>query len=189
MTDTAINPSAAATDPAEIRYALDWVRLLQSDLSRSEFLRSVLPDLLGTVDAAAGGLVSQRLGTWEAEAWIGTQPTLPEALIGEAIDQGAVRNDNGWCVAPCSVRPTGGDATLPQPTAAALVVQFPSSPRPDPTQSRGRTAAIRQAAQLLAEALHAVDIGERYVRRIEQLSAVLSAAAEWQRLDDDDALL
>jgi transcriptional regulator with GAF, ATPase, and Fis domain len=189
VTDTATNPSDAITDPAEIRFALDLVKLLQSDLSRADFLRSVLPDLLATIDATTGGLVSQRLGTWDVEAWIGRQPTLPEALIGEAIDQCAVRDADGWCVAPCGVRSASGDATLPQPTAAALVFQVSSAAQQGAAQLRGRVAAIRQAAHLLAEALHAVETRDRYIRRIEQLSAVLKAAAEGQRLDDDEALL
>ncbi len=124
MTDTATNPSDTFTDPTEIRFALDLVKLLQSDLSRTNFLRSALPDVLAMLGAATGGWVSQRLGTWQVEAWIGRQGTLPESLISDAVDQCAVGSADGWCVAPCTVRSTSGDAALPQPAPAALVLQL-----------------------------------------------------------------
>ncbi len=37
--------------------------------------------------------------------------------------------------------------------------------------------------------LHRIETNRRQLRRIEQLTAVLEAAADWQRLEDDEALL
>ena len=42
---------------------------------------------------------------------------------------------------------------------------------------------------MLAAALQRIETRDRQFRRIEQLSAVLNAAAEWLRLDDDHVLL
>jgi DNA-binding NtrC family response regulator len=177
------------SDAIEIRLAIEMVKTLQSDFSRTGFLESVLPELLGMLGAELGGLVVQRSGVWDREIWVGDHVRVPELLIGEAVDQGATRISDGWCVTPLSIdRGTNGLA-MAQPTASALIIRMSEAEREAVRQSRRRAARLENAASLLAAALQRIETRDRHVRRIKQLTAVLQAAAEWQRLEDDDALL
>ncbi len=188
MTDAVTNPPVGIADETEIQLALELIRTFPSDLSRASFLGSVLPKLLPMI-GPEGGLVSQHSGSWIREVWIGEPRPLPELLISEAIDQGSIRTSDGWCVAPLAVAGASGDSSLPPPAAAALVLRWSEGDQAEAGLARPRTETVSAAAQLLAGALHRVETNDRQLRRIQQLSAVLQAAAEWQNLDDDDALL
>ena len=184
------NPSLTTdSDPAEIRLAIEMLKTLQSDFSRMGFVQSVLPDLLDMLGGDLGGLVSQRSGRWDREIWVGEQARIPELLIGEAVDQGKTRIADGWCVTPLRVDGDLGELTIAQPTATALIIRIAESEREAVRQSPARARRLESAASLLAAALQRIETRDRHVRRIDQLTAVLKAAAEWQRLDDADALL
>jgi DNA-binding NtrC family response regulator len=114
---------------------------------------------------------------------------VPELLIGEAVDRGATRISDGWCVTPLSVDQDTGGLAIAQPTASALIIRMTEAERQAVRQSQRRAARLENAARLLAAALQRIEVRDRHVRRIKQLTAVLKAAAEWQRLEDDDALL
>ena len=70
-----------------------------------------------------------------------------------------------------------------------MVIRITESEQETLRNSPHRTDQLKNAARLLASALQRIETRDRHLRRIEQLTAVLKAAAEWQRLDDDDALL
>lgn len=184
------NPSVTTdTDATEIRLAMEMVKTLRGDFSRDSFLDSMLPELLSMIGAERGGLVSQIAGEWSREIWVGDPSRIPEALVGEAADRGATQIADGWCVAPLAVESKSHSSSLVAPTASALVIQMTKSEQDSISQSARRTERLKNAANLLAAALHRIESRDRHVRRIDQLSSVLKAAAEWQRLDDDEALL
>lgn len=185
-----ITPSQDAIhDPAEIRAALDLVKLFQSELGRGDYLRSVLPEVLPRIGGTAGGLVSQDRGRWIVEVWIGPAEPLPELLISEAADQSVTRVSQRWCVAPLPIHNSRLADVVAEPVASALVFRISESAETAIARSRSLADTVRQAANLLAEALHRIEVRDRHSQRIEQLTAVLQAAAEWQQLDDDEALL
>ena len=167
---------------------MEMVKTLHSDFSRDRFLESVLPELLRMLGGELGGLVIQQSGAWNREIWVGEEARIPELLIGEAVDQGATRIAEGWCVTPLCIE-NSSDA-LPRRTNR-LCAGHPHH-RVGTGDAAEFTATDRSAEErrtLLASALQRIETRDRHVRRIEQLTAVLKAAAEWQRLDDDDALL
>jgi transcriptional regulator with GAF, ATPase, and Fis domain len=176
------------SDATEIRLAMEMVKTLDSDFSRDEFLESALPELLRLLGGELGGLVVQQSGAWNREIWVGEEVRVPELLIGEAVDRGTTGIADGWCVTPLSTE-RSSDAPLAEPTASALVIRMSESQQQTLRHSQQRTDQLKNAARLLASALQRIETRDRHLRRIEQLTAVLRAAAEWQRLDDDDALL
>lgn len=184
VTDSATKSTEMTVEATEMRIALDLVRMFQSDASRQRFLQSILPELLAMVGGDGGGLVSQHSGTWNREVWVGETVAIPETLVSEAVDQNAIQISDGWCVAPVEM---GGDSegVIAEPTPSALVLRLTTSNKSE----SGQSAGLKQAAKLLADALHRIETRDQHVRRIRQLSAVLKAATDWQRLDDDDALL
>ncbi len=184
VSDTLIDPQETIDEATEIRFALELVKSFQDDFNRQRFLRSVLPDVLSMVGGELGGLVSQTSGRWERESWLGEPLALPESLISDAIDRSSAQSSDGWYVVPLAVDRTGGDPLLPPPTVSALVLRMTADQRGDKQLS-----LLKDAALVLAAALQRIDSQGRHQRRVTQLSAVLKAAAEWQRLDDDDALL
>ena len=179
---------SADSDATEIRLTMEMVKTLDSDFSRDRFLESALPELLRMLGGELGGLVIQQSGAWNREIWVGEEVRIPELLIGEAVDQGTTRIADGWCVTPLSIE-SSRDAPLAEPTASALVIRITEAEQESLRESQHRSERLKNAARLLASALQRIDTRDRHIRRIEQLTAVLKAAAEWQRLDDDDALL
>jgi hypothetical protein len=191
---TALNTLKHSSAPSatESHLAVEMARALQSDVSRKKFLDSVLPELLRMMGGEYGGLVSQRSGAWSREIWVGDETKIPELLIGEALDQGSTRIADGWCVTPLLFESRDSEAkasTLVAPSASALVIRMTQAEQASVSQSPLREDNFKNAASMLATALHRIESRDRHVRRINQLTAVLKAAAEWQRLDDDDALL
>ena len=181
-----VNPSEI--DPIEAILAMEVVKALQRDDSRTALLESVLPTLIESLGSDLGGVVVQRSGRWTREAWVGEQKRIPELLIAEAVDQGAIQVAEGWCVVPMRVslpRPDSGDTP---PIAMALTLQF-NGPQSETGPSRAQLERLEHSARILASVLLRLESSERQSRRIEQLTAVLNAAADWQRLEDDAALL
>ncbi len=173
-----VNPSVAT----------EILQILQQGLSREQFRTTALPLLLRLItgedsdgSAPVGGIVRQVESQWQTDLWVGKSQALPEDQISDAIDRSNVILTKEWCVAPLTVDNSDDDLPLSMATASALVVRLVAKA---PTES-----TIRWAAQLAANALSRIDQRDRRMRRIEQLSAVLNAAADWQRLDDDEKLL
>lgn len=185
------NPSVSSieTDATEMRLAVEVAKTLQSDFSRDGFLESVLPQILKMLGGELGGLVGQQAGTWVREIWVGPEGRLPELLIAEAVDRGTTQISEGWCVTPLPPEANPGDLALIQPTACALVMKISKAEQAAVTGSSARAEQIKNATKLLAATLYRIDTRDRHLRRIEQLTKVLKAAAEWQQLDDDNALL
>lgn len=185
-------------DAADASFALEVVKLLQPDFSNSTFVQSALPDLFQLIGVRDGGLVSQRQGRWVCDPWVGQQSGLPESTIGTTIDAdgstdsfpdgqgtGRSRIEDGWCVTPLPPKRTS-DSGLPP---SAVVLRLTESEETAVRGSAARAARLIHASELLALTLAGIETNERQNRRIEQLSAVLAAAAEWQLVDDDEALL
>ncbi len=163
------------------------LRILQANLSRNEFLISALPSILESVGSVAGGLVSQRGGGWARECWVGDDANVPPELVGEALDRGSSARLNGWFATPLNDQPFLADGEKTGSCNSALI--FRIDPRKSIEDTVGTTQRIQSATDMLSAALHRVDAHQRNARRVEQLTAVLHAAAQWQQLDDDESLL
>lgn len=184
MSDTLIDPHETFEDPTEVRLAFELVKAFQIDQSRDAFLNSVLPDVLGMVGGDLGGLVSQDAGRWQRDAWVGQPLSPPEALVSEAVDRGALCTANDWCIVPLALPAGANDPMSAPPQVCALALHLPNVGPQDK-----RSAFAEEAATVLAAALQRIDSTDQQRRRLDQLSAVLNAASQWQRLDDDDSLL
>jgi DNA-binding NtrC family response regulator len=166
------------------------VNALQGDSSRSGFLSKVLPDLLQFAGAEAGGVIRQNCGQWNREFWLGEKVgTLPESLVAESLDQGATRMADRWCVTPLSTPSHDDSIAIGEKSATALILLLAADQQQAVQSSTNLADRLENAANFLAAALQRIEARDRRIRRIDQLTAVLQAAAEWQNLDDDVALL
>ena len=178
----------AEQNDSDAQLTMEIVRTIQNDLSREGFLKSVLPDLLRMIGGESGGVVRQMSGQWSRDMWVGEKTEMPESLVSEALDRGTATISDGWCVTPLT-NETTADLPLSVASASAFVFRITQAEQKAAAESSARRDRIKQAAHLLAAALQRIETRDRHERRIAQLSAVLKAAAEWQRLDDDEALL
>ena len=172
---------------------LKILRSLQQEHSREEFRDSIVPLLVDAIagqrgDSASccGGTVRQVKSQWQTDLWLGDDQKLPVEQISDAIDRSAVsigKDTAGirWCVAPLSLEISEDDFPLSIASASALVVRL--------EDQHADEKQIQAIADLTAAALGRIARRDHRRRRIEQLTAVLHAAAEWQRLDDDEKLL
>ena len=179
------------SENAEIQLVAEVVNALKSDISRSKFLGLVFPAVLSSLGQTIGGIVNQGIGQWDREVWLGEPVGIPELLIGETLDLGTTTLAQGWAVAPLIPRgDSGSSETAGLPAAAcsvaALLVRADYTDNQDASQCLQR---LNRIAALLAAALHSIDLRESRIHRISQLQAVMDAAAQWQRLEDDIALL
>ena len=176
---------------AEIRLVAEVVNALKSDISRSKFLELIFPAVMEWLEGAAGGIVKQVSGQWSREIWISDQEELPELLIAETLDLGKIQSAEGWVVAPMITTGHSDDAEnagLPNgaPSVAALLVRAEGKTKADPRQSIQR---LNRVTDLLMAAFQSIDRRQVRIRRISQLQAVMDASAQWQRFEDDIALL
>jgi DNA-binding NtrC family response regulator len=165
------------------------VKALEHEVSRQEFLRSLLPTWLAVVGGEAGGLVVQHAGRWIVEVWSGAERKIPEGLIAEAVDRTSPQVAGGWCAVPLRSKSQAIDSGAGTSVASALVVRCDGEAGSDAGTAAVSPERIERTALMLASVLQRIESAERQRRRIRQLSAVLQAAADWQRLDDDQALL
>lgn len=175
-------------DALELQLALEVAKTVQDDFSREVFLDAVLPELLRLIGAEAGGLVVQSSGHWAREVWVGEESRLPELLIGEAMDKGNTQLSDAWCVTPLRrISVDSGDAV--SELTSALILQITQAERAALEDSPDRFGRLQRAAVMIGGALWRIEWRDRQAKRIEQLSAVLQAAAQWQRLEEDETLL
>ena len=175
----------------EIHLVDQVVNALKTDISRSEFLELIFPAVMASLGDTTAGIVNQVAGQWNCEIWVGEQFEIPELLIGETLDLGKIRCAEGWAVAPMIA---GGDsgqseiAGLPvtAPSVAAFLVRAESTANADASQYLKR---LNHITRLLTATLQSIGRRELRIRRISQLKAVMDSAAQWQRLEDDIALL
>ena len=177
----------AEQESTELRIAMEISRAIQQDLSHDRFVQSVMPELLRLIGGDSGGVVRQSGGKWRREIWVGEVTNVPEEQISNALDQGRSVLQSGWCVAPLDAMVIDQDNPLANDSSSAFVVRV--GPGKDLEDSQSRRTQITRAAELLGAALQRIATRDRYEKRIKQLSDVLHAAADWQRLDDDEALL
>ena len=183
------SPVITEEDAGDVRLAMEIVRSIQSDLSRDGFLKSVLPNLLKMIGGESGGVVRQTAGRWTQDMWVGDTSGLPENVVSDCIDRGTSVIAEGWSVTPLDQDSSAIDLPLHVNTASAFVFKITQAEQKAAQESATRRKRITQAANLLAGALQRIETRDRHERRIQQLSAVLNAAADWQKLDDDEALL
>ncbi len=175
---------SADTDATEIRLTLEIAKTLHREVSRDQFLQTVFPSLLSLIGGESGGFVLQKEGVWDHMAWFGAKTRIPELMIGEAVDASSPRIHDGWCVAPLESNPVSG-----MPTTSALVIRLSESEATSVGDSAQREARLSRVVDLIAGSFGQIETREYRVKRIEQLTSILSAAAKWQKLEDDDALL
>ena len=176
-------------DSTEVQLAMEIVRAIQQDLSRDGFLKSVLPELLRMIGGDSGGVVRQSSGQWSQDLWVGERSSVPQELISSVLDRGESTVQDGWCVTPLESTKSNADIPLAFDSASAFVFRIIDGEHKDIAQSKRRRSRITRATELLAAALQRLETRDRHERRIQQLSAVLKAAADWQRLEDDESLL
>ncbi len=187
MSDALTKPRVGISDALEFRSALETIETMQAGFPREGYLKSVLPDLLRLLGGESGGLVRQSLsGKWRRDVWHGEMLTIPETLVSEAVDQGTVQISAGWCVAPLATEPAGSSGGLPQPAAAALAFRLIAVQQQLAEQPGDRADTIKGDTRVAASMMHRMQVRDRHLRRIQQLSAVLGATVQWQVEDDDD---
>ncbi|TWU32586.1 sigma-54 interaction domain-containing protein [Novipirellula artificiosorum] len=181
-------PDEVGPDGIEVRLSLEIFKTLQSNFSRSEFLVSAIPGVLQSMGSQVGGLVCQRRGKWDRECWVGEKTPFPDDLVSEALDNGLPTCNEEWFAAPLDAGHLSDD-DLPDPSVSASALVFRLASRDGSVDSSRASSRVRSAANLLAGALDRIDSHDRHVRRIEQLSMVLKAAAQWQQIGEDETLL
>ncbi len=178
-----------------LRFAFEMASASNAGLSSPGFIESILPAMLRSVGGKRGGVVKQLRGLWHCDPWVGDQTDVPRQLIGEVIDQSqpgspSVRLAGDWCITAmpneADTVSVAGNRLVPP---SALVIRLDAANSSEMAPSGNYTRRMTSAAQWLASTLHRIDTFRHQQRRIDQLSAVLAAAAKWQRLDDDEALL
>ncbi|MGI9474306.1 MAG: sigma-54-dependent Fis family transcriptional regulator [Rubripirellula sp.] len=177
------------SDPVELRLAREVAKTMQEDFSRETFLEAVLPELIHLVGGESGGLVTQNSGSWTREIWVGAEDRMPELLIGEALDRGCTQFADGWCVTPLTRVGAEAETVALPATASALIIHMTLTAQTAVRDSSQRMTRLHKASEMIGAALWRIETRERQTRRIEQLTAVLNAAAQWQRLEEDEALL
>jgi len=154
-----------------------------------EFLASVLPVLCDDFSAQSVGLVQQNHGQWVKRGWSGEEQELPESLVPRAMDQEKCLIERQWITLPLSER-RGSEVLIAQggpsfPPSALIFFRKSRSWESD----SGLIAAAEQIALNLGVACHHLEQATYSLRRVSQLTAILEAAAQWQRYEDDQSLL
>ncbi len=174
-------------DVTELHLALELLKGIDNQASRDRCLQSVVPRLLRMFGGDCGGVVSQQAGIWNTDFWIGDKAQLPESLISDALDQNHTQINAEWLVSPLSTGELNTDDGEGRATVVALRTR--SIDRDSVRDLYKDSSRLQRSVQLLAGTLQRIEQHQRHTRRIDQLSSVLQAAAQWQLLDDDDALL
>ncbi|WP_197171460.1 sigma-54-dependent Fis family transcriptional regulator [Novipirellula aureliae] len=160
------------------------LKLLQSSSNVKEFLGTAVAEVVQLLGRTEGGLVSQQSGEWAVDAWTGERTRFPAGLVSEAIDLAAPKRCDDWLAVPLDPQQSSSLAAN-SPTAFVIrVAGNPTNALPIETSE-----TIQAAVDLLATGLHRMQRDTQNVQRIEQLQAVLTEAAQWQRISEDEALL
>lgn len=191
------------TDNAGIVNPMDLLQLFSAadniastPASRSDYLNAVLPGLVSLMKASGGGLVSQRSGEWVREAWTGQESRLPIDQIADAIDgSNVVETNGGYIIAPihCAGNPANElseqsiHADQAAKSVAAIVVKLDGTDSME--EQDGLRDTLTKACHFTSRGLHRIELLTRQDQRIDQLSTVLQASAEWGRLGNDEELL
>ncbi len=180
-------------DVPELHLALELLRGIDDDASRDRFLQSVMPRLVRMFGSNCGGVVSQQNGSWATDFWVGERIQFPESLVSEALDRNCTQVDAGWLAAPLASgelpKNKSADIQVAPRRATAVVLRIEPTNRDAVRELQRDSGRLQRSVGLLATALSRIEERQADARRIEQLSAVLQAAAQWQLLDDDKALL
>lgn len=150
--------------------------------SKEQLISETLPEFLRLSGAKCGGLVSLDEGEWQPVEWIGPEESLPVESLTDALDRTITIVRDGWCLATMRQDTQSQHSPLHVKPPAAFVLRL----------DRERTMddeALTSLTQLLCASAQVLDRSKDRTRRIEQLSIVLKASAEWLQIDDDDALL
>lgn len=173
--------------------ALDKSTTLDDWLSRviPLFCRELKLDLIGLVQQSHGRWVMQ---AWNQDAVAVSDRSFPENLVAQSLDEGKAALDAAWFVHP--VRSTRNDDSNVAPRdersdqlffgAAAVVFHQADTGW---HQESEQVKRVDDAAHCLSLVWLQQLRVEQAMHRTSQLSAVLEAAAQWQRHDEDQSLL
>lgn len=140
-----------------------------------EYLALVLPRLGGAVGADFCTLAVADEGRWEAIGQTGLPRSLPEELLGAALDQEQPQTDaRQWMAIPLAARET---------PSAALAVHFGQTP---PGWVLG---FLRQVGPALYDAWKRVCQVRQNVQRVRRLQTLLEIAARWNQTQELETLL
>ncbi len=127
------------------------------------------------------GVILQAESRWITGFWIGDPWSPAHALVSEAIDQGDIVIDREFAAIAVPGHPIQDEGEPSDMPNMALVMSLGG--RPASAELMTRMARILGQMFLLRRDRH------DNTRRLWQLSSMLRAAAHWQQVDDDQALL
>jgi len=153
------------------------------------------------------GVVSQDADRWVTDFWTGAELSTAGSLASEAIDRGEIvvagefsaievkardvseplvdeastRDSNTYDKQPSHGSDTSGAAAMPGLPNVALLLSIHNRP--------ASVALLRTLAVTLGRFLALHRDRQNHTRRLWQTTTMLQAAAAWQQLDNDEALL
>ena len=172
---------------------------LEKSTTVDDWLSRVVPFFCRELHVDLIGLVQQSHGRWVMQAW--NQETVviadrlfPENLVAKSLDEGNATMEAGWFVLPISLKSNLGakSATGEEQAdqcfvgASALVFHTADAQWHQQVEQVRR---VEDAARCLSLAWVQQVRTEQATQRTTQLSAVLEAAAQWQRHEEDQSLL
>lgn len=183
---------ASAANPTgqneEIVFVAEIAQGLRSQIGRSALVRQLLPRFTRLLGLDSAGLVTQHQGDWQIESWSNSGgdtanlpplSNLPTELMSDAIDHGSGRTDGRWWAVPCQIDVNENGAIVSSPLVGCLVFET--------ANETVDTACVDRASQLFVTAITRTELDERHRHRIDQLTSVLEAAANWQLAQLQDA--
>jgi len=185
--DTQDNPSPSAQPRSNLSES--FLLAMQNSLSTEDFLATALAALRAEMGASVVGLVQQNQGNWLDRAWEGKSHSLPESLVARAMDQEQSVIEKRWIAIPMAGPPNVATPTPKERSAlktSALILNFED---PDWSHTFEGVHAVEQIASIFCAAWTQFEQSQTRSKRVVQLTAVLDAAAQWQRQDDDQSLL
>ena len=182
--------SQGPDDSKGLSFSSQILVAMQKSHSEQEFLAVVMPQLCKDLDLDAIGLVQQIRGNWVTKDWEGGQISAPETLVPRALDQAQSVSEGGWLAIPLENSSCFIDLWRSKgiPVSAAAFVFHPLQV-PWEDRSVKQITEMEEVVRNLSTALGQLRWTDHCSRRLGQLTAVVEAAANWQRHDDDQTLL
>ncbi|MDZ4821208.1 MAG: sigma-54-dependent Fis family transcriptional regulator [Planctomycetota bacterium] len=179
----AANPGISApgtlTNSPSSQPALDLLwRAAQSSDGR-EFAKDALAVLLPVFSAGYAALLRLDRGHWLTMAELGSSRAVPRELLAEALDREEPVAQQQWLAAPVDSRSVNSEVLVIQQGSSGISKK----------DSAELLEQFRSIATVLATGLAAVRARESARRRIEQLEAILSLAAQWNQTHELEPLL
>ncbi len=164
-----------AEDPTLAHAAADLLWLVTSAEAPADWLSEALPVVRAATGADYTALAASVAGQWAVSAEVGERRALPADLAADVLDSLAAAARSGWVAVPLAPREASDEVLLAHcPQTAELPEAL---------------ARLDRLAPVFHEALTAVRVGYRNLRRIRRLEAILEIASQWNRTQEVEPLL